>query len=220
VQGPFDYKRDRIALATTTDLQSIEKHGIVGPDITSKAAKLFPEKIGDKYTMLYTLRSDSPRSSIMIAQFDSLDDVKNPPDGFMEENARSYDRNVIFPSPPGAHRGPESGTAPVKTKDGWLLIYCGANMLTHDEWTIDAALLDHDDPQQIIAHSTQSLLAPETEKEKRGIIKNVAFPSAAVVDENADTISVYYGSGDEVVSLATGKLSRLLGSLEEVPRRS
>lgn len=216
VQGPFDNKRDRMALATTTDLQTVEKHGIIGPDATAKAGTLFPEKIGDKYAMLYTLFSDTPQSSIMLAEFPTLEDVKRPPDGFMEENACNYDDHVVFPSAPNAHRGPEVGAPPVWTKDGWLLVYTGINLGDHDKWTIDAALLAHDNPRHIIAHTTSSLLSPATEKETRGNVKNVVFPTAAIVDESKDELAVYYGSGDEIVSMAKGKLSRVMGAMEEV----
>lgn len=216
VQGPFDTKRDRMALATTLDLQTIEKHGIIGPDATAKAGTLFPEKIGGNYTMLYTLYSDTPQSSILLAEFPALEDVKRPPDGFMEDNARKYEANVVFPSAPNAHRGPEVGAPPVRTKDGWLLVYTGINLGDHDQWTIDAALLAHNNPRRIIAHTIHSLLSPATEKETRGNVKNVVFPTAAIVDEENDELAVYYGSGDEIVSMAKGKLSRVMGAMEEV----
>lgn len=226
VQGPFNkegtdliVKRDRIALATTTDLENIDKHGVIGPDVTSKAATLFPERINGKYIMLYTFRSDSPQSSIMIAEFDNLDEVKNSREA-LADNAAHFSENALFPAPVGAHRGPEVGATPVRTRDGWLVIYTGANDTKKDLWTIDAALLDINDPRHVIAHTTRSLLTPETEDETIGYVKNVTFPSAAIVYPGTEDndISVYYGSGDKVVSLARGKLSRLMGCLEEVSR--
>jgi len=141
-----DVSRNRsvlIALATSKDLKNWTKHGIVGPQFTrSKAACLFPEKIDDKYVMLYTWNADRPTSSIMQARFDSLEDLKSSPEGFMADNIDCYWDNVVFEPPKSVYRGPEVGACPIKTKEGWLFIYCGANTSGKPEWTINAALLD------------------------------------------------------------------------------
>ncbi len=209
----------RIALATSKDFKNWKKHGIVGPQHTkSKAACLFPEKINGKYTMLYTWKSDSPLSSIMLAQFETLQEVIKPPKGFMADNIDHYQDNVVFEPPKPVYRGAEVGAVPIKTKDGWLFIYCNANVSNHPEWTINAALLDVHDPRKILAETEKPLLRPETETELKGVVNNVTFPEGAAVV--GDELYVYYGSGDQGCCLATCSFSELMKYLtSRIPRK-
>ena len=57
----------RIALATTKDFISVQKHGIIGPPTTSKAASLFPELINNgKVGLALTISSDSTNVSFPL----------------------------------------------------------------------------------------------------------------------------------------------------------
>jgi beta-1,2-mannobiose phosphorylase / 1,2-beta-oligomannan phosphorylase len=203
----------RIALATSKDFKTWKKHGIVGPQYTrSKAACLFPEKINGKYTMLYTWKSDSPLSSIMMAQFETLKDVIKPPRGFMADNIDHYQDNVVFEPPKPVYRGAEVGAVPIKTKDGWLLIYCSENTYDQPLWTISAALLDLNNPKKVLAKTEEPILKPEIKMELKGVVNNVTFPEGAVVV--GDELYVYYGSGDQGCCLATCKLKELMKYLK------
>lgn len=202
----------RIGLATSNDFKEWKKHGIVGPQHTkSKAACLFPEKINGKYMMLYTWEPDSPLSSIMLAQFEDIHDVMNPSIGFMADNIDNYETNVVFAPPDPVYRGAEVGAVPIKTKYGWLFIYCNANSSDQPEWTISAALLDLHDPRKILAHTKDPILRPETESELTGVVNNVTFPEGAVVI--GKELYVYYGSGDQGICLATCELKDLMDHL-------
>ncbi len=39
---------------------------------------------------------------------------------------------------------------------------------------------------------------------------NVVFPCGYTIDEDGDTINLYYGTADTSICLATGRISRLL----------
>jgi len=147
----------------------------------------------------------------MIAQFDSLEKVIKPPKGFMADNIDHYQDNVVFEPPEPVYRGAEVGAVPIKTKDGWLFIYCNANTSDHPEWTISAALFDLKDPRKVLAHIEKPILKPETEAELKGVINNVTFPEGAVVV--GDELYVYYGSGDQGCCLATCNLEDLMQHL-------
>jgi beta-1,2-mannobiose phosphorylase / 1,2-beta-oligomannan phosphorylase len=203
----------RIALATSTDCRSWQKHGVVGPPCTSKAACLFPERVGGQYLWLYTFMADTPVSTIMLARADSIDEVLAPPPGSIESNVAHFERNAVIRPPHGVRRGAEVGAVPIRVRSGWLLIYCGANTADHDEWTIDAALLDAEDPSRVLATLPAPLLRPETETDRTGIVANVTFPSGALI--RGDELWVYYGSGDADCSLATCPLEPLLQALEQ-----
>ncbi len=198
----------RIALATTKDFETFTKHGIVGPQYTtSKAAVLFPEKINGEYVMFYTWLSDSPMSSIMQVRFNSLKDVIQPPENLIANNINHYEENVVFRPPEPVFRGAEVGAPPIKTKDGWLFIYCNANTSDHEEWTINAALLDLENPGKILSETEEPILRPELEEELRGVVNNVTFPSGAVVV--GEELYVYYGSGDQGCCLARCNFNEL-----------
>lgn len=212
VSGGNDALRVRIALATSKDFKTWKKHGIVGPQYTrSKAACLFPEKINGKYIMFYTWNADEPSSSIMQAKFDKIADIMKPPKGFMADNIDHYWDNVVFAPPNSAYRGAEVGAVPIKTKEGWLFIYCNANISDYPEWTINAALLNLNDPRKILAETEEPILKPESKHELKGVVNNVTFPEGAVVVK--DKLHVYYGSGDQGCCLATCNLNSLMKHL-------
>lgn len=203
----------KIALATTKDFKTVTKHGIVGPAITSKAAALFPEKINGKYAMLLTAQSDSPLSSILIAHFDTLDDLKHPPAAYWDTFMANASAHQVLAAPPNCKRGPETGAVPIKTEKGWLLIYCGEDYRLDGtkQWSISAALLDLQNPQRVIGKSKEPILKPEEPYELNGIVNNVTFPEGAVVI--GEKLYVYYGGADKVCCLAICNFKELLDSL-------
>ncbi|MEO6509244.1 MAG: hypothetical protein ABIO02_04775, partial [Patescibacteria group bacterium] len=194
------------------DFVNWTKQGIVGPSTRSKAAVLFPEKINSKYIMLYTWMADSPLSSIMEIRFDTWEDIIKPPDDSFKDSIYHFRENVVFEPPEPVFRGAEVGAPPIKTKDGWLFIYCNANVSDHKEWTISAALLDLENPKKVLAYTEKPILRPENNTELNGVINNVTFPSGAVIV--GEELFVYYGSGDQGCCLATCKLKELISNLK------
>jgi beta-1,4-mannooligosaccharide/beta-1,4-mannosyl-N-acetylglucosamine phosphorylase len=73
-----------------------------------------------------------------------------------------------------------------------------------------AALLDRDQPWKVIARSQDYLLSPRVPYEQVGDVPNVTFPCAALVDEAADRLTIYYGGADTVVCMAHGQLSEVV----------
>jgi len=104
-----------------------------------------------------------------------------------------------------------AGPIPIETDAGWLVIYHG--VLTSCNgfvYSMGAALLDLDEPWRVIARPTDYLLSPQVAYEQVGDVPNVVFPCAALVDEPADRLTVYYGGADTVVCMAHGHLSEVL----------
>ena len=104
-----------------------------------------------------------------------------------------------------------AGPTPIETDEGWLVLYHG--VLTSCNgfvYSMGAALLDLDEPWKVVARPGDYLLAPHAPYEQIGDVPNVVFPCAALVDREADRISIYYGGADTVVCLAHGHLSELL----------
>jgi beta-1,4-mannooligosaccharide/beta-1,4-mannosyl-N-acetylglucosamine phosphorylase len=104
-----------------------------------------------------------------------------------------------------------AGPTPIETAEGWLVLYHG--VLTSCNgfvYSMGAALLDLEEPWKVVARGRDFLLAPHAPYEQVGDVPNVVFPCAALVDPEADRVSVYYGGADTVVCLAHGHLSQLL----------
>lgn len=98
---------------------------------------------------------------------------------------------------------------PIKTKDGWLLLYHGVS----DEGIYRAgfALLDLKDPTKVLGRMTDYVLEPIMDYEKNGEIPNVVFPCGAVLRKGE--IIIYYGGADKVVNVASVKLKDVLDAL-------
>lgn len=104
-----------------------------------------------------------------------------------------------------------AGPTPIETKEGWLVLYHG--VLTSCNgfvYSMGAALLDLEEPWKVIARGTHYLLSPHVTYEQVGDVPNVVFPCAALVDREADRVSIYYGGADTVVCLAHGHLSEII----------
>jgi beta-1,4-mannooligosaccharide/beta-1,4-mannosyl-N-acetylglucosamine phosphorylase len=103
------------------------------------------------------------------------------------------------------------GPTPIETEEGWLVLYHG--VLTSCNgfvYSMGAALLDLEEPWRVLARGSDYLLSPQVPYEQVGDVPNVVFPCAALVDREADRVSVYYGGADTVVCLAHGHLSEIL----------
>ena len=102
-----------------------------------------------------------------------------------------------------------AGPPPIRTREGWLLITHGVD--ENRVYRIGASLLDLDNPQEVIARSSNPILEPEMNYEIIGDVDNVVFPTGAV--EKKGKLSVFYGAGDTRCCLATCNLDKLTDSL-------
>ncbi|MBE3591431.1 MAG: glycosidase [Thermoanaerobacter sp.] len=170
----------RICLATSKNLIDWERKGVV-LDEPNKDASLFPEKINGKYVMLHRRYPD-----IWIA--------------FSEDLKNWYDHKPIIKPIPGTWESARVGIGgpPIRTKDGWFLIYHAAD--ANNVYRLGAVLLDLEDPSKIIARQKEPILEPELQWEKEGYIPNVVFSCGNAVKD--DTIYVYYGGADTVIGVA------------------
>ena len=103
-----------------------------------------------------------------------------------------------------------AGAAPIKTAEGWLQIYHGAN--DKHQYCLGALLLDLNDPSKVISRSLSPLMMPKAEYELTGFFGNVVFTNGHIVD--GDNITMYYGASDEVVCAATLSIKEILQNLK------
>ncbi len=211
---PFNATNIKIAVATTKDFKTIEIKRLVTP-FNAKAMALFPETINGKYVAVLSVDTDNPPAKLAFAEFDTLDDMYDEKRWL--DWYRTIDSHTIDPRRAKEDQI-EVGAPPVKTKDGWLLIYSHienyirANNPFQESFGVQALLLDAADYMKIIGRTAGPLLTPVEAYEKMGQVPDVVFPSGALIKKNM--LEIYYGGADTVSCMASIHLKNLLVSME------
>ncbi|HEU0085876.1 MAG TPA: hypothetical protein VFQ59_02860 [Candidatus Paceibacterota bacterium] len=161
---------------------------------------LFPEKIKGKYAIMHSFYP-----KILVAYFDSLDEL-NGKKFIKSNNTRPVDLSRTWDS---WFRG--VGPTPIKTKEGWLILYHAMEHHNPDRYRLGALLLDLKDPTKVLYRSKEPILEPEKDYENEGHKWGVIYCCGAVVKDK--NLFVYYGGADKVVAVASVPLKDLLADL-------
>ncbi|MDD5504626.1 MAG: hypothetical protein PHV77_04865 [Candidatus Omnitrophica bacterium] len=215
---PFRYFGIKVACAITKDFKTIESKHLVTP-FNAKAMALFPGKVNGKFTAILTANTDHAKRTarIAIAQFDHEEEIWDI--AYWRNWYKKLGKNMLhIKRMPTDHV--EVGAAPVKTKDGWLLIYAHIQNYPTDNkiFGIEALLLDMKDPSRIIGRTKHPIMAPEASYERYGQIPNVIFPSGAIIKEK--TLRIFYGAADTTSCVADLNLPCLLESMTPAGREN
>ncbi|MFA5778212.1 MAG: hypothetical protein WC870_01855 [Candidatus Paceibacterota bacterium] len=166
---------------------------------------LFPEKINGKFAIFHNLDKGDP-SRVSIAFVNKLDTSETPSGKNAPDPQTLPDHIVAW------HKRTRSAAAPpIKTKEGWLLLYHAMDK-DNSRYKLGALLLDLKDPEKVLYRAQHPILEPETWYEndwKPGII----YASGAIVLK--DKLFVYYGGGDKHIGVASIKLSDLIDSMKK-----
>jgi predicted GH43/DUF377 family glycosyl hydrolase len=161
---------------------------------------LFPDKINGKYAILHSI---TPKIKVeYIDSLESFDDENTYIHGSTRAGGRPehWDKMV---------RG--AGAPPIKTSEGWLLLYHGMDTAeSHIGYKVGAMLLDLDDPTKVLFRANYPILIPNEWYEndwKPGVV--IATGAVVVGDE----LIVYYGGGDKYVAAAKTNLRDFLRKL-------
>src|SRR5699024_1017147 len=100
---------------------------------------------------------------------------------------------------------------PLKTGQGWLVLYHGVENGGTGHYRVGAALLDLEDPTQVIARSSNWIMEPEHDYEIEGFYNGCVFHTGNIIID--DTLYVYYGGADKYVCVATCPVQELLDFL-------
>lgn len=170
------------------------------PNQSNKNWVIFPEKINGKYAIVHSI---SPR--ILI---EYLDDLNFKNSKYIKSHyQRDYREDVWDYWVRGA------GPPPIKTKDGWLLIYHAMSKDDFSKYKVGAMLLDLKDPSKILYRSKNPILVPEEIYENNGYKPGIVYVSGAVVKD--EDIILYYGGADNYVCAAYANLEKFLGVLKK-----
>ena len=168
------------------------------PGMDDKDAAVFPRKIKGKYVFLHRLGG-----SIWI---DFVDDLN------FDGNRWIYGQVLMEPTAlPRVHKKIGIAGPPIETDYGWLLL-CHGVTEKGNIYDIKAALLGLNDPLAVIGRTYSTIMEPETDYEKVGIVNNVVFSCGAVVIQ--DMLYFYYGGADKVIGVATINMNELMERLK------
>jgi predicted GH43/DUF377 family glycosyl hydrolase len=241
----YDGTTARLVLATSDDLKNWQHRGEMLPNWDakkahgftvpwdeaqqtsaakhhwSKAGGIFPEKIKNKYWLLFGSRH------LWLAS--SKDGIKYEPNlkPFIKPRKGKNFDNVHV----------EMGPPPLKTKHGWLVLYHGID--SNITYRLGFLILDLDDPTRILFRSKKPIFEPREPYEMTGIadilpgglkaleemgpaelsqyvtkidkqhkMPHIIFCCGAIIVD--DTLRIYYGANDTFICTATAKLNDIL----------
>lgn len=171
---------------------------ISSPNIVNKNCVLFPDKINGKYVFMHRIFPD-----ILIDFVDDLSFKNTYLTGQFSISPRydSWDSRKL-----GA------GAPPIRTKDGWLLIYQAVDEKDAGRYKIGAMLLDLNNPAKVLYRPHTPILEPTEWYENEGFKAGVTYPCGAVVIK--DRLLVYYGGADTVICAASTQLDAFLHQIK------
>lgn len=186
------------ALARTTDFITYERMGVIFPP-ENKDVALFPEKIGGLY---YAYHRPVPKiigdPNIWVASSKDLVSWGN------------HTHLMSVSEDDGWESGRIGGGAPsFKTDKGWIHIYHAADK--DKRYCLGVFMTALDNPRKIISKSKEPIMVPLADYEKKGYFGNVVFTCGVIVD--GGDVKIYYGASDEVIGLASIKLSEIYRAL-------
>ncbi len=184
------------ALAVTKDFQSYERKGLIfHPE--NKDVAIFPEKVDGKYIALH--RPNNTGFGKPAIWYSESPDLLHW--GNHKCVARTRD-NKWESSRIGG------GAPPIKTSEGWLIIYhgCGDSSI----YSLFCMLLDLKEPFRVLRRASTPLLTPTEPYETEGFFGNVVF-SNGIAEKNG-MLYIYYGASDETTNLAITDVDSLLRS--------
>lgn len=212
---PFGPDNIKVAVAIGDSPTSFTERHLLTP-FNAKAATLFPERVGGDVVLLLTAHTDwthdHPKPTIAIARAKEVKDFFDQ--GYWSRWHDELIQNSLAELRRADDDHIEVGATPLKTDLGWLLVYSYIQHYYdehHRIFSVEAAILDHDDPRKLISRS-YPFMVPEAVYEHYGMVPRIIFPTSLTVD--GDTLSIWYGAADTVCAKANVRLSDFLRDLD------
>lgn len=167
---------------------------------------LFPKKINGKFVLLHHLFP-----SIQIVYIDDWNDLT--PSFWENYLANLADYVVLEPCSKFEVDCIGLGCPPIETELGWLLIYQGIQTTTTGKiYHAMAALLQADEPKNILSRLPYPLFSPTQWWEKEGEInERTVIPTGTAIF--GDDLYIYYGASDKYIAAAKVNINHLLTEL-------
>jgi predicted GH43/DUF377 family glycosyl hydrolase len=186
-----------VGLRSTADWRHITAHGMIFPP-HNKDCAIFDSRIDGHYYALH--RPSSPALGGNYLWLAQSPDLLH----WGHHRCLAHSRPGMWDS---ARIG--AGAAPIRTPEGWLEIYHGAD--SANRYGLGALLLDLEEPWKVLARSRDPIMGPAADYERAGFLGNVVFTNGHLVD--GDTVTLYYGASDSVICGARFSIQHILKSL-------
>lgn len=171
------------------------------PHAIQKNWVMFPEKINGKYAFMHSI---NPK--IRIDFFDDPMDAEMAIESLFSNKGNNTRWDNLM-------RGP--ATPPLKTKEGWLVLYHAMDKRDPDRYKLGAMLLDLEDPTKILHRSAAPILEPNMHYENEGAKRGVVFACGSIIKDGR--LFVYYGGADSVACVASAPLDTFLEAVMKEP---
>ncbi len=162
-----------------------------GSAVQNKGMALFPRRINGRYAMLS--RQDDENLFIMFS--DNLHHWSNP-------------EIILRPSQTWESVKIGNCGSPIETEAGWLVITHGVGPMR--KYCIGAALLDLNDPTQVIGRLPSPLLCPQG-NEREGYVPNVVYSCGSMIHHRE--LILPYAMSDTASAISSVSLDDLLAAL-------
>jgi len=186
-----------VAMASTADFASFERHGVIFPPYQKDVA-IFPRTVGGMYVCRHRpYRSEFNDACIWTAQSPDLE---------------CWGRHELTLSPQAGTWSSDRvgcGAPPIETPDGWLEIIHGAD--ADGRYHLAAMLSDLDHPHRVVSCSSSPVLDPQAEYEISGVYGNCVFSNGLIVDEDG-AMTVYYGAADAICAGARTSVAEMVAA--------
>jgi predicted GH43/DUF377 family glycosyl hydrolase/nucleoside-diphosphate-sugar epimerase len=169
------------------------------PNEMHKNWVIFPEKINGLYAVLHSL---TPH--ILIEYLDTLNHHSFTIKSCYQptEKTTRWDNWIRGVGPP-----------PIKTHEGWLILYHAMDCNDPNKYKIGAMLLDLLNPTKVLYRTNYPILEPHAVYENEGYKSGVVYACGAVVINKL--LMVYYGAADTVLCVASINLETLLYNIKQ-----
>ena len=194
-----------VCLASTRDFKSFERRGTLMPP-EDKDAALFPQTFDGRWALIHRPIAIEPKHAAHIWLSWSPD-------------LRHWgDHAILLPAREGSWWDSHKvglGPPPLLTEQGWLLLYHGVRVTPAGSiYRLGLALLDAERPSQVLARSIEWIFGPQASYEHAGDVGDVVFPCGWLLEDDEDTVRLYYGAADTTVCVARARISELLRWLQ------
>ena len=190
-----------VYLATTKDFRVLEHEAVVmTPE--DKNAAVFPRRINGCWLMLHRpVVMITASADIWLSRSDDLHSWHDPQPVMVRHGQGLWDSVRIGIGPP-----------PIELRQGWLQLYHGVrNSPAGPIYRLGAALLDLEEPWNVIRRLPEYVMAPQEPYERVGDVNNVIFPCGLV--RRDDALTIYYGAADTTVCVATASVTEIVAAL-------
>lgn len=237
----YDGKNALICYATSVDLITFTKHGVISPQFSyDEAEDIFRgHDVQRKYTMFEMFYKERNGQDILLFEKDAslfpkkidgkfallhrilpgiqlikFNDFSELTDDYWRNYLKTLSEGIILdPLYWFENRNLGGGCPPIATEDGWLIIYhTVGDSLTGKIYYASAALLDINNPLKVLGRLKEPMFSPVASWEKFGVVNNVVFPTGAIVEGNK--LIIYYGAADSLIAAKSLSLNELLFELK------